>query len=117
MCFSAGIGRSGSFVALLWLMQLCARGIRPEVRAAVEDLRLHRMWMVQTLVSQHQRPSALVEDILISFTSLTENDVHSKLYHIKSTKTSSNKIDCIKSICFAKWYLSKFPFGINLNTN
>ncbi|XP_026223258.1 receptor-type tyrosine-protein phosphatase V-like [Anabas testudineus] len=46
---SAGIGRSGSFVALLWLMQLCARGIRPEVRAAVEDLRLHRMWMVQTL--------------------------------------------------------------------
>lgn len=51
MCFSAGVGRSGTFVTLLWLMQLCARGIRPDVRAAVEDLRLHRMWMVQNLVS------------------------------------------------------------------
>lgn len=49
--FSAGVGRSGTFVALLWLMQLCVRGIRPDIRAAVEDLRLHRMWMVQTLVS------------------------------------------------------------------
>ncbi|XP_029011289.1 receptor-type tyrosine-protein phosphatase eta-like [Betta splendens] len=46
---SAGVGRSGTFVASLWLMQLCARGIRPDVRAAVEDLRLHRMWTVQTL--------------------------------------------------------------------
>ncbi|XP_072305806.1 receptor-type tyrosine-protein phosphatase beta-like [Eucyclogobius newberryi] len=46
---SAGVGRSGTFVALLWLMQLCVRGIRPDVRAAVEDLRLHRMWMVQKL--------------------------------------------------------------------
>lgn len=51
MCFSAGVGRSGTFVTLLWLMQLCVRGIRPDVRAAVEDLRLHRMWMVQNLVS------------------------------------------------------------------
>ncbi|KAA8590903.1 hypothetical protein FQN60_001846, partial [Etheostoma spectabile] len=39
---SAGVGRSGTFVTLLWLMQLCARGIRPDIRAAVEDLRLHR---------------------------------------------------------------------------
>lgn len=46
---SAGVGRSGTFVTLLWLMQLCARGIRPDTRAAVEDLRLHRMWMVQSL--------------------------------------------------------------------
>ncbi|XP_061591880.1 receptor-type tyrosine-protein phosphatase V-like [Cololabis saira] len=45
---SAGIGRSGTFVTLLWLMQLCVRGIQPDVRAAVEDMRLHRMWMVQT---------------------------------------------------------------------
>lgn len=51
MCFSAGVGRSGTFVTLLWLMQLCVRGIRPDIRAAVEDLRLHRMWMVQNLVS------------------------------------------------------------------
>ncbi len=51
MCFSAGIGRSGTFATLLWLMQLCVRGIQPDVRAAVEDLRLHRMWMVQNLVS------------------------------------------------------------------
>lgn len=49
-CFSAGVGRSGTFVTLLWLMQLCARGIKPDVRAAVEDLRLHRMWMVQNQV-------------------------------------------------------------------
>lgn len=49
--FSAGIGRSGTFVALLWLMQLCVRGIRPDIRAAVEDLRLHRMCMVQNPVS------------------------------------------------------------------
>lgn len=49
--FSAGVGRSGTFVTLLWLMQLCARGIRPDIRAAVADLRLHRMWMVQNLVS------------------------------------------------------------------
>ncbi|XP_037334242.2 receptor-type tyrosine-protein phosphatase V-like isoform X1 [Pungitius pungitius] len=48
---SAGVGRSGTFVTLLWLMQLCARGIQPNVRAAVQDLRLHRMWMVQNLVS------------------------------------------------------------------
>ncbi|XP_058499119.1 receptor-type tyrosine-protein phosphatase V-like [Solea solea] len=46
---SAGVGRSGTFVTLLWLMQLCARGIPPDIRAAVEDLRLHRMWMVQNL--------------------------------------------------------------------
>lgn len=50
-CFSAGVGRSGTFVTLLWLMQLCVRGIQPNIRAAVEDLRLHRMWMVQNLVS------------------------------------------------------------------
>ncbi|XP_034393866.1 receptor-type tyrosine-protein phosphatase V-like isoform X2 [Cyclopterus lumpus] len=46
---SAGVGRSGTFVTALWLMQLCARGIPPDIRAAVEDLRLHRMWMVQNL--------------------------------------------------------------------
>ncbi|XP_015239234.1 PREDICTED: receptor-type tyrosine-protein phosphatase V-like isoform X1 [Cyprinodon variegatus] len=46
---SAGIGRSGTFVTLLWLMQLCVRGIQPDIKAAVKDLRLHRMWMVQTL--------------------------------------------------------------------
>lgn len=49
--FSAGIGRTGTFVTLLWLQQLCARGIRPDIKAAVQDLRLHRMGMVQTLVS------------------------------------------------------------------
>ncbi|XP_029974537.1 receptor-type tyrosine-protein phosphatase V-like isoform X2 [Salarias fasciatus] len=46
---SAGVGRSGTFVTFLWLMQLCVRGIHPDIRAAVEDLRLHRMWMVQNL--------------------------------------------------------------------
>ncbi|KAM4563702.1 receptor-type tyrosine-protein phosphatase V-like isoform 2-T2 [Odontesthes bonariensis] len=46
---SAGVGRSGTFVTLLWLMQLCVRGIQPDIRTAVEDLRLHRMFMVQTL--------------------------------------------------------------------
>uniref|UniRef100_A0A3Q4HJ06 protein-tyrosine-phosphatase n=1 Tax=Neolamprologus brichardi TaxID=32507 RepID=A0A3Q4HJ06_NEOBR len=37
---SAGIGRTGTFVTLLWLQQLCARGIRPDIKAAVQDLRL-----------------------------------------------------------------------------
>ncbi|XP_021422475.2 receptor-type tyrosine-protein phosphatase V isoform X2 [Oncorhynchus mykiss] len=46
---SAGVGRSGTFVALLWLMQLCVRGIMPDVRAAVQDLRRHRVMMVQNL--------------------------------------------------------------------
>ncbi|XP_066500733.1 receptor-type tyrosine-protein phosphatase V-like [Hoplias malabaricus] len=46
---SAGVGRSGSFVTLLWLMQLCVRGILPEVHLAVQDLRKHRMMMVQNL--------------------------------------------------------------------
>ncbi|XP_013871708.1 receptor-type tyrosine-protein phosphatase beta [Austrofundulus limnaeus] len=46
---SAGVGRSGTFVALLWMMQLCVRGITPDIKAAVKDLRLHRMWTVQTL--------------------------------------------------------------------
>ncbi|MEQ2231720.1 hypothetical protein ILYODFUR_003576 [Ilyodon furcidens] len=46
---SAGVGRSGTFVSLLWLMQLCVRGILPDIKGAVKDLRLHRMWMVQTL--------------------------------------------------------------------
>ncbi|KAL7884373.1 hypothetical protein AOLI_G00071430 [Acnodon oligacanthus] len=46
---SAGVGRSGTFVALLWLMQLCRRGIVPEVRLAVQDLRKHRAMMVQNL--------------------------------------------------------------------
>ncbi|XP_061837783.1 receptor-type tyrosine-protein phosphatase V-like [Nerophis lumbriciformis] len=46
---SAGVGRSGTFVALLWMMQLCICGRRPDIRAAVADLRLRRMWMVQTL--------------------------------------------------------------------
>lgn len=46
---SAGVGRSGTFVTLLWLMQLCMRGIPPDIKGAVKDLRLHRMWMVQTL--------------------------------------------------------------------
>ncbi|XP_056130938.1 receptor-type tyrosine-protein phosphatase beta-like [Lampris incognitus] len=46
---SAGIGRSGAFVTLLWLMQLCMRGIQPDIRGAVGDLRRHRMWMVQNL--------------------------------------------------------------------
>ncbi|XP_016532028.1 receptor-type tyrosine-protein phosphatase V-like isoform X1 [Poecilia formosa] len=47
--FSAGIGRSGTFVTLLWLMQLSMRGIPPDIKGAVRDLRLHRMSMVQTL--------------------------------------------------------------------
>ncbi|XP_060787612.1 receptor-type tyrosine-protein phosphatase beta-like [Neoarius graeffei] len=46
---SAGVGRSGTFVAILWLMQLCARGILPDVRLAVRDLRRHRVLMVQTV--------------------------------------------------------------------
>ncbi|XP_037832723.1 receptor-type tyrosine-protein phosphatase beta isoform X2 [Kryptolebias marmoratus] len=46
---SAGIGRSGTFVALLWMMQLSVRGITPDIKGAVKDLRMHRMWMVQTL--------------------------------------------------------------------
>ncbi|KAJ8016144.1 hypothetical protein DPEC_G00004140 [Dallia pectoralis] len=46
---SAGIGRSGTFVSLMWLMQLCMRGVRPDVRAAVQDQRRHRVMMVQTL--------------------------------------------------------------------
>ncbi|KAF3860628.1 hypothetical protein F7725_000883 [Dissostichus mawsoni] len=48
---SAGVGRSGTFVTLLWLMQLCARGIKPDVRAAVEDLRLHRMSSTYLFIS------------------------------------------------------------------
>lgn len=60
-CFSAGVGRSGTFVTLLWLMQLCVRGIQPNIRAAVEDLRLHRMWMVQNLVSS----STQIENIIV----------------------------------------------------
>lgn len=47
---SAGIGRSGTFVAILWLIQLCARGILPDVRLAVRDLRRHRVLMVQNVV-------------------------------------------------------------------
>lgn len=50
MAFSAGVGRSGTFVAILWLMQLCARGILPDVHLAVRDLRRHRVLMVQTVV-------------------------------------------------------------------
>ncbi|XP_027022514.1 receptor-type tyrosine-protein phosphatase beta-like [Tachysurus fulvidraco] len=46
---SAGIGRSGTFVAILWLMQLCARGIPPDVYLAVRDLRRHRVLMVQNV--------------------------------------------------------------------
>ncbi|XP_053536154.1 receptor-type tyrosine-protein phosphatase beta isoform X3 [Ictalurus punctatus] len=46
---SAGIGRSGTFVAILWLMQLCARGIPPDVHLAVRDLRRHRVLMVQNV--------------------------------------------------------------------
>ncbi|KAF7695104.1 receptor-type tyrosine-protein phosphatase beta-like [Silurus meridionalis] len=46
---SAGVGRSGTFVAVLWLMQLCARGIPPDVRLAVRDLRRHRVLMVQNV--------------------------------------------------------------------
>ncbi|XP_077581663.1 receptor-type tyrosine-protein phosphatase V-like [Stigmatopora nigra] len=46
---SAGVGRTGTFVTLLWVMQLCVRGIRPNIRDTVSDLRLHRMWMVQNL--------------------------------------------------------------------
>uniref|UniRef100_A0A3B3DBQ6 protein-tyrosine-phosphatase n=1 Tax=Oryzias melastigma TaxID=30732 RepID=A0A3B3DBQ6_ORYME len=54
---SAGVGRSGTFVTLLWLMQLCMRGIQPNIKAAVEDLRLHRMYMVQTPVGQYSHHS------------------------------------------------------------
>ncbi|XP_061114084.1 receptor-type tyrosine-protein phosphatase V-like isoform X2 [Conger conger] len=46
---SAGVGRSGALVALLWLMQLCVRGVPPDVRAVVYDLRRHRVMMVQNL--------------------------------------------------------------------
>ncbi|XP_036389242.1 receptor-type tyrosine-protein phosphatase V-like isoform X1 [Megalops cyprinoides] len=46
---SAGVGRSGTLVALLWLMQLCVRGVQPNVRAVVRDLRKHRVMMVQNL--------------------------------------------------------------------
>ncbi|XP_076133103.1 receptor-type tyrosine-protein phosphatase V-like [Alosa pseudoharengus] len=46
---SAGVGRSGTFVTLLWLLQLSARGVQPDVKASVEDLRRHRVLMVQTL--------------------------------------------------------------------
>ncbi|XP_051964295.1 receptor-type tyrosine-protein phosphatase dep-1-like isoform X2 [Xyrauchen texanus] len=46
---SAGVGRSGTFVALLWLLQLCARGIPPNVHLAVQDLRKRRVMMVQNI--------------------------------------------------------------------
>ncbi|XP_048874177.1 receptor-type tyrosine-protein phosphatase V-like isoform X2 [Brienomyrus brachyistius] len=46
---SAGVGRSGTFVALLWLSWLCSRNIWPDVRGVVHNLRRHRMMMVQSL--------------------------------------------------------------------
>ncbi|XP_062397317.1 receptor-type tyrosine-protein phosphatase V-like [Sardina pilchardus] len=46
---SAGVGRSGTFVTLLWLLQLCTRGVQPDVKASVQDMRRHRVLMVQTL--------------------------------------------------------------------
>ncbi|XP_059902029.1 receptor-type tyrosine-protein phosphatase V-like [Gadus macrocephalus] len=61
---SAGVGRSGAFVTLLWLMQLCERGVRPDIRAAVEDLRMHRLWTVQN-VEQY----ALVHQCLLNWLS------------------------------------------------
>ncbi|XP_076859195.1 receptor-type tyrosine-protein phosphatase V-like [Brachyhypopomus gauderio] len=46
---SAGVGRSGTFVALLWLLRLCVRGVPPDVFLTVRDLRRHRVLMVQNL--------------------------------------------------------------------
>lgn len=69
-CFSAGVGRSGTFVTLLWLMQLCVRGIQPSIRAAVEDLRLHRMWMVQNLVSYNTQQTR-IQSIMIHLLKIT----------------------------------------------
>ncbi|XP_063064884.1 receptor-type tyrosine-protein phosphatase V-like isoform X2 [Engraulis encrasicolus] len=46
---SAGVGRSGTFVAVLWLLQLCVRGVSPDVKGAVMDLRRHRVFMVFTV--------------------------------------------------------------------
>lgn len=61
-------------------MQLCARGIPPNVRAAVQDLRLHRMWMVQNLVSPvvglswgDGRSTAVLQVAIIKFSSLLAN--------------------------------------------
>lgn len=45
-------------------MQLCVRGIQPDIRAAVEDLRLHRMWMVQNLVSRNTQQTR-IKNIII----------------------------------------------------
>ena len=73
MFFSAGVGRSGTFVSLLWLMQLCARGIQPDIRATVEDLRLHRMCMVQNLVSPIPIPE--VQEVLRSFSKSSNNNI------------------------------------------
>lgn len=83
---SAGVGRSGTFVALLWLMQLSARGIRPDVKAAVEDLRLHRMWMVQKLQQYifvyqcllHWLNARMVGSAWLQLQGLSINPSHSK---------------------------------------
>uniref|UniRef100_A0A3Q2ST24 protein-tyrosine-phosphatase n=1 Tax=Fundulus heteroclitus TaxID=8078 RepID=A0A3Q2ST24_FUNHE len=78
---SAGVGRSGTFVTVVWLMQLSVRGIPPDIKAAVKDLRLHRMWTVQTLVGQHR---------LVICSNAKNNDLSCPLETLKGTNGSNS---------------------------
>lgn len=49
--FSAGVGRTGTFIALDRILQQLDSKDTVDIYAAVHDLRLHRVHMVQTEVS------------------------------------------------------------------
>ena len=50
--FSAGVGRSGTFIALDHILYLIEEGVDSvDIFGIVHEMRKHRVWMVQTEVS------------------------------------------------------------------
>ena len=51
MCFSAGVGRSGTYIALDHILYLLEENVDSvDIFGIVNEMRKHRVWMVQTEV-------------------------------------------------------------------
>ena len=67
---SAGIGRTGTYISLDWLLQEAASGDHVDILACVDTLRKDRVDMVQNVVCLHNSSIEIVLSFVLHMLSL-----------------------------------------------
>jgi len=67
LCFSAGVGRTGTFMALDRLMQHIREHEFTDILGLVSEMRSHRLSMVQTEVNMEERDLEQEQRVNVGF--------------------------------------------------